>query len=112
MLSRTVTTTAAGTSTWLIQFVRGELACGLDGRHGDSQCGLAQLGAGSAGGRRVIDVAHDAVPRASALTSCNSGFHPIATAAEVVEQDIHLDEGGAITYRTKLQLSFKYEREP
>jgi len=25
--------------------------------------------------------------------------------AEVVEQDIHLDEGGAITYRTKLQLA-------
>jgi flavin-binding protein dodecin len=29
--------------------------------------------------------------------------------AEVIKQDIHLDEGGAITYRTKLQLSFKYE---
>jgi flavin-binding protein dodecin len=29
--------------------------------------------------------------------------------AEVVEQDIHLDENGAITYRTKLQISFKYE---
>ena len=31
--------------------------------------------------------------------------------AEVVKQDIHLDEGGEIIYRTKLQLSFKYERE-
>ena len=31
--------------------------------------------------------------------------------AEVVKQDIHLDEGGAITYRIKLQLSFKYEHE-
>ncbi len=31
--------------------------------------------------------------------------------AEVVEQDIHIDEGGAITYRTKLQISFKYEPE-
>jgi dodecin len=31
--------------------------------------------------------------------------------AEVVKQDIHLEEGGAITYRTKLQLSFKYEPE-
>jgi flavin-binding protein dodecin len=31
--------------------------------------------------------------------------------AEVVKQDIHLDERGAITYRTKLQLSFKYEPE-
>jgi len=29
--------------------------------------------------------------------------------AEVVMQDIHLEDGGAITYRTKLQLSFKYE---
>ncbi len=29
--------------------------------------------------------------------------------AEVVKQDIHLEEGGAITYRIKLQLSFKYE---
>ena len=27
--------------------------------------------------------------------------------AEVVEQDIHLDEGGAITDRTKLQLSLE-----
>jgi hypothetical protein len=31
--------------------------------------------------------------------------------AEVAMQDIHLDEDGAITYRTKLQLSFKYEHE-
>jgi dodecin len=30
--------------------------------------------------------------------------------AEVVKQDIHLDEAGAITYRTKLQVSFKYEQ--
>ncbi len=31
--------------------------------------------------------------------------------AEVVKQDIALDEGGNITYRIKLQLSFKYEQE-
>jgi flavin-binding protein dodecin len=31
--------------------------------------------------------------------------------AEVVKQDIHLEESGAITYRTKLQLSFKYDHE-
>jgi hypothetical protein len=31
--------------------------------------------------------------------------------AEVVKQDIHLDESGGITYRTKLQLSLKYESE-
>ena len=29
--------------------------------------------------------------------------------AEVVSQDIHLGEGGEITYRTKLRVSFKYE---
>ncbi len=31
--------------------------------------------------------------------------------AEVIKQDIHVDEGGAITFRTKLQLSFKYEQD-
>lgn len=30
--------------------------------------------------------------------------------AEVVAQDIHLDESGALTYRTKLRISFKYEK--
>jgi len=29
--------------------------------------------------------------------------------AEVVKQDIHVEGDGAITYRTKLQISFKYE---
>jgi flavin-binding protein dodecin len=31
--------------------------------------------------------------------------------AEVVKQDIALDDDGVVTYRTKLQLSFKYEPE-
>jgi flavin-binding protein dodecin len=31
--------------------------------------------------------------------------------AEVVEQDIHVDGNGGITYRTKLRLSFKYAKE-
>ena len=31
--------------------------------------------------------------------------------AEVVQQDIQLSESGAITYRTKIRLSFKYEPE-
>ena len=31
--------------------------------------------------------------------------------AEVVKQDMHLEEG-EIIFRTKLQLSFKYEQEP
>lgn len=29
--------------------------------------------------------------------------------AEVIEQDLDLAEGGAVTYRTKLRISFKYE---
>ena len=29
--------------------------------------------------------------------------------AEVVEQDLNIDEGGNISFRTKLRLSFKYE---
>ena len=31
--------------------------------------------------------------------------------AEVVEQDLDLDDGGGTTFRTKLRLSFKYEDE-
>ena len=29
--------------------------------------------------------------------------------AEVVQQDLDLGEGGSVTYRTKLRVSFKYE---
>ena len=29
--------------------------------------------------------------------------------AEVIKQDIHVSEGGELVYRTKIQLSFKYE---
>jgi hypothetical protein len=29
--------------------------------------------------------------------------------AEVVEQDLDIGDGGALTYRTKLRVSFKYE---
>jgi len=31
--------------------------------------------------------------------------------AEVVRQDIHLEEDGGIIYRSKLQVSFKYEAD-
>jgi dodecin len=31
--------------------------------------------------------------------------------AEVAAQDLHIDNDGAITYRTKLRISFKYETE-
>jgi flavin-binding protein dodecin len=30
---------------------------------------------------------------------------------EVVKQDIHLGEGGEVIFRTRLELSFKYEHE-
>ena len=29
--------------------------------------------------------------------------------AEVVAQDLHIEDGGEVVFRTKLQLSFKYE---
>lgn len=31
--------------------------------------------------------------------------------AEVVRQDVHLDDDGEIIYRSKLQVSFKYESD-
>ena len=30
--------------------------------------------------------------------------------ARVVEQDVHIEEGKPLTYRVKIELSFKYER--
>ena len=64
---------------------------------------------------RVIDVIgtsstswEDAA--AQAVTTASESIRDLRV-AEVVKQDIHLEEGGAITYRTKLQLSFKYESE-
>ena len=47
---------------------------------------------------------------AQAIRTAGETLHDLRV-AEVVKQDIHLEEGGAITYRTKLQLSFKYEHE-
>lgn len=31
--------------------------------------------------------------------------------AEVIAQDLQIDQSGALTFRTKLQISFKYETE-
>jgi flavin-binding protein dodecin len=47
---------------------------------------------------------------AEAIKTAGASLHDLRV-AEVVKQDIHLEEGGAITYRTKLELSFKYEHE-
>ena len=46
---------------------------------------------------------------ASVAIKAASGTLRDIRVAEVVAQDIHLAEDGAITYRTKLRISFKYE---
>jgi dodecin len=43
-----------------------------------------------------------------AVKTAGESLHDLRV-AEVVKQDIHLEESGAITFRAKLQLSFKYE---
>lgn len=47
---------------------------------------------------------------AHALKTAGESLHDLRV-AEVVKQDIHLEESGEIIFRTKLQLSFKYEHE-
>lgn len=43
-----------------------------------------------------------------ALKTAGETLHDLRV-AEVVKQDLSLDESGEITFRTKLQLSFKYD---
>ncbi len=45
-----------------------------------------------------------------AVKTASETLHDLRV-AEVVKQDLHMEEGGAVTFRTKLQLSFKYEHE-
>ncbi len=47
---------------------------------------------------------------AQAVKTAGGTLHDLRV-AEVVKQDIHVDEGGGIIFRTKLELSFKYEHE-
>ena len=47
---------------------------------------------------------------AQAIKIAGETLHDLRV-AEVVKQDIHLDESGEIIFRTKLELSFKYEHE-
>jgi flavin-binding protein dodecin len=49
----------------------------------------------------------------AALTAVNKARETIRQlrVAEVVEQDLDLDESGGATFRTKVRLSFKYEDE-
>lgn len=45
---------------------------------------------------------------ASAVKKAREGLRDLRV-AEVIEQDLDLGEGDAVTYRTKLKVSFKYE---
>ncbi|CAN5854025.1 calcium dodecin [soil metagenome] len=45
---------------------------------------------------------------AAAVTKARESLRGLRV-AEVVKQDIDLSEEGAVTYRTKLRVSFKYE---
>ncbi len=47
---------------------------------------------------------------AQAVKTAGETLHDLRV-AEVIRQDIHLGEGGEIIFRTKLELSFKYEHE-
>ena len=46
---------------------------------------------------------------AAAALKVASGTLRDLRVAEVIAQDIHLDESGGLTYRTKIRVSFKYE---
>jgi flavin-binding protein dodecin len=62
---------------------------------------------------RVIDVIGTSTQswEDAAVTAVNTARKSLRDlrVAEVVEQDLNIEEGGEITYRTKLRLSFKYE---
>jgi dodecin len=45
---------------------------------------------------------------AQAVKTAGQSLHDLRV-AEVVKQDLHMDAGGAVTFRIKLELSFKYE---
>jgi len=47
---------------------------------------------------------------AAAAIKVASGTLRDLRVAEVIAQDIHVDESGGLTYRTKLRVSFKYEQ--
>ncbi len=62
---------------------------------------------------RVIDVIGTSSQswEDAAVTAVNTARKSLRElrVAEVVEQDLHVDDGGGISFRTKLRLSFKYE---
>jgi dodecin len=64
---------------------------------------------------RVIDVVGTSTTSweeaaADAINTARQSVRDIRV-AEVVKQDIHVGDGGELIYRTKIQLSFKYESQ-
>ena len=62
---------------------------------------------------RVIDVIGTSTQSwedaaTTAVKTARESLHDLRV-AEVVEQDLHIEEGGEIIFRTKLRLSFKYD---
>jgi flavin-binding protein dodecin len=62
---------------------------------------------------RVIDVIGTSTQswEDAAVTAVNTARKSLRDlrVAEVVEQDLHIEDGGEIVFRTRLRLSFKYE---
>ena len=62
---------------------------------------------------RVIDVIGTSSQswEDAAVTAVNTARKSLRDlrVAEVVEQDLNIDDAGSISFRTKLRLSFKYE---
>jgi flavin-binding protein dodecin len=64
---------------------------------------------------RVIDVIGTSTTSweeaaADAINTASQSVRDIRV-AEVVKHDVHIGDGGELIYRTKLQLSFKYEMQ-
>jgi len=62
---------------------------------------------------RVIDVIGTSTQSwedaaVTAVTTARKSLRDLRV-AEVVAQDLHVEEGGEVIFRTKLRLSFKYE---
>ena len=62
---------------------------------------------------RVIDVIGTSTQswEDAAVTAVNTARKSLRDlrVAEVVQQDLHIEDGGEIIFRSKLRLSFKYE---
>jgi flavin-binding protein dodecin len=84
-----------------------------------SPCRIGPIGTSNEEGNmsvyRVIDVVGTSTTSweeaaADAINTARQSVRDLRV-AEVVKQDIHIGDGGELIYRTKIQLSFKYESE-